>query len=96
MPEQVCKIGKPIEIELRSIAASTGYICALANKPENIWLDGEATQFTPGHITGQPGKMIFTFIGVEECKGELVFEYVRPWDLKDVADVVIFPIDCQK
>jgi hypothetical protein len=96
MPEIVCKIGKPIEIPLRSIAASTGYMCALADKPDKIWLDGEATQFIPGHIPGQPGKIIFTFMGVAECKAEIVFKYIRPWDLNDIAEVVTFPIQCQK
>lgn len=96
MPEQICKIGKTIEIELQSIAGSTGYTCALVDKPDSIWFDCEATQFTPGHYPGQPGMMSFTFMGVAECKGEIVFKYVRPWDLTDVTDVVIFPITCQK
>ena len=40
--------------------------------------------------------MIFTFICLAECKEELVFKYVRPWDLKDIGQTVIVPIVCNK
>jgi hypothetical protein len=96
MPERICKIGHLCKIELRSIAASTGYICALVHKPDCILLEGEGTHLIPGHIPGQQGTMIFSFICAAECKERLVFKYVRPWDLDDVAEIISYPIACQK
>ncbi len=96
MPEINGNTGIPIEITLRSIAASTGYVCALADKPDNIWIDGEATHVIPGSIPGQPGKLIFTLIGVGECMGDVVFKYVRPWNLNDIAEIVRYQIRIKK
>jgi hypothetical protein len=96
MPERICKIGQMFQIELRSMVASTGYMCALVHKPDCLLLDGEATHYIPGHFPGQPGKMIFTFVCTAECKERIVFKYVRPWDLDDFAQMVSCPIVCQK
>jgi hypothetical protein len=97
MPEIICKVGQSFEIDLRSIAASTGYVCALAHKPDCLWLEGEATHLEPGPFPPiTMGKMIFTFLCLVECKEQLVFKYVKPWDLKDIGQKVIFPIVCNK
>ena len=96
MPEKICKIGQNFKIELKSRGGSTGYICAIAHKPDCIWLEGEATYLIPGQIEGQTGKIIFSFICVAECVEQLVFKYVRTWDLKDIGQTVICPIVCHK
>lgn len=95
LPERICKIGQMFQIELPS-HITAGYMCALVHKPDCVFLDGEATHLIPGHIIGQPGKMIFTFICVTECKERIVFKYVRPWDMDDSAQMLSYPIVCQK
>lgn len=92
MPDINIKVGQTTEVELKSIAASTGYSWVLVHKPDCLWLDDINYIYPEPPIPGKAGKVVFVFTGAAKCQDYVQFAQVRHWDLEDMVQKITYAL----
>lgn len=92
IPNINLKVGETTQIDLTSIAGSTGYVWFLSHQPDCLWLNDIEYVAAQPVIPGRPVKKVFHLMGGAAGQDYIEFVQVRPWEPREIAKKTVYAV----